>query len=80
MEPQSGATMVAGKVGKSPVDFVREFSGLASDSREVKPGYLFAAVSGAKANGAAFISDAVKRGAEAVQAAPEARADVEKLG
>ena len=80
MEPQSGATMVAGKVGKSPVDFVREFSGLASDSREVKPGYLFAALSGAKANGAAFISDAVKRGAVAVLAAPEARADVEKLG
>jgi UDP-N-acetylmuramoyl-L-alanyl-D-glutamate--2,6-diaminopimelate ligase len=80
MEPQSGATMVAGMVGKSPVDFVREFSGLASDSREVKPGYLFAALSGAKANGAAFISDAVKRGAVAVLATPEARADVEKLG
>lgn len=80
MEPQSGATMVAGKVGKSPVEFVREFSGLASDSREVKPGYLFAALSGAKANGVAFISDAVKRGAVAVLAAPEARADVEKLG
>jgi UDP-N-acetylmuramoyl-L-alanyl-D-glutamate--2,6-diaminopimelate ligase len=80
MEPQSGATMVAGKVGKTPLDFVREFSGLASDSREVKPGYLFAALSGAHANGAAFISDAVKRGAVAVLAAPEARADVEKLG
>ncbi|HEY1838437.1 MAG TPA: UDP-N-acetylmuramoyl-L-alanyl-D-glutamate--2,6-diaminopimelate ligase [Rhizomicrobium sp.] len=80
MEPQSRATMVAGKVGKSPMDFVAEFSGLASDSRDVKPGYLFAALSGGRANGAAFICDAVKRGAVAVLATPEARADVEKLG
>jgi UDP-N-acetylmuramoyl-L-alanyl-D-glutamate--2,6-diaminopimelate ligase len=80
MEPQSGARVVTGKVGTTPLDFVREFAGLASDSREVKPGYLFAALSGAQANGAAFISDAVKRGAVAVLARPDARADVEKLG
>jgi UDP-N-acetylmuramoyl-L-alanyl-D-glutamate--2,6-diaminopimelate ligase len=80
MEPQSGTTMVAGKAGNAPMEFVREFSGLASDSRDVKPGYLFAALSGARANGAAFISDAVKRGAVAVLARPETRADVEKLG
>jgi UDP-N-acetylmuramoyl-L-alanyl-D-glutamate--2,6-diaminopimelate ligase len=80
MEPQSGARVVMGKVGNSPMDLVREFSGLASDSREVKPGYLFAALPGAQANGAAFISDAVKRGAVAVLARPDARADVEKLG
>jgi UDP-N-acetylmuramoyl-L-alanyl-D-glutamate--2,6-diaminopimelate ligase len=57
-----------------------EFSGLASDSREVKPGYLFAALSGTRANGAAFMSDAVKRGAVAVLATPEVRSDAEKLG
>jgi len=80
MEPQSGATIAAGKVGKSPMDRQREFSGLASDSREVKPGYLFAALPGGNANGAQFIADAVKRGAVAVLAPPEARSDAEKLG
>jgi len=80
MEPQSGTKVVPGKVGKSPMESVAEFSGLACDSREVKPGYLFAALSGARANGAAFMSDAVKRGAVAVLARPEARGDAEKLG
>jgi UDP-N-acetylmuramoyl-L-alanyl-D-glutamate--2,6-diaminopimelate ligase len=72
--------MTAGKMGKSPMDSVGDFAGLASDSREVKPGYLFAALSGTRANGAAFMSDAVKRGAVAVLARPEARSDAEKLG
>jgi len=80
MEPQSGTRVVPGKVGKSPMESVAEFAGLASDSREVKPGYLFAALSGTRANGAAFMSDAVKRGAVAVLARPEARGDAEKLG
>ena len=40
--------------------------GLAADSREVKPGYLFAALPGVKTDGARFIADAVKRGAAAV--------------
>ncbi|HTQ14339.1 MAG TPA: UDP-N-acetylmuramoyl-L-alanyl-D-glutamate--2,6-diaminopimelate ligase [Rhizomicrobium sp.] len=59
---------------------MRDFSGLASDSRAVRPGYLFAALPGAKANGAAYIADAVKRGAVAVLGRPDARADAEKLG
>ncbi len=59
---------------------VREFSGLASDSRAVKPGYLFAALQGSHANGAQYIADAVKRGAVAVLGRPEAREDAEKLG
>ena len=80
MEPQSGTRVAPGKVGKSPMESVAEFSGLASDSREVKPGYLFAAMSGTRANGAALMSDAVKRGAVAVLARPEARGDAEKLG
>src|SRR5665213_4137684 len=80
MEPQSGGTIASGNVGKSPMDSVSDFSGLASDSRDVKPGYLFAALSGTRANGAAFMSDAVRRGAVAVLARPEARADAEKLG
>jgi UDP-N-acetylmuramoyl-L-alanyl-D-glutamate--2,6-diaminopimelate ligase len=59
---------------------VREFTGLASDSRDVKPGYLFAALTGHRDNGVAYISDAVKRGAAAVLARPEARGEAEKLG
>jgi UDP-N-acetylmuramoyl-L-alanyl-D-glutamate--2,6-diaminopimelate ligase len=62
------------------MESVSDFTGLASDSREVKPGYLFAALNGSRANGAAFMSDAVKRGAVAVLARPEARGDAEALG
>jgi UDP-N-acetylmuramoyl-L-alanyl-D-glutamate--2,6-diaminopimelate ligase len=40
--------------------------GLAADSREVKPGYLFAALPGVAADGARFIEDAVQRGAVAI--------------
>jgi UDP-N-acetylmuramoyl-L-alanyl-D-glutamate--2,6-diaminopimelate ligase len=80
MEPQSGTTVVSGNVGTSPMESVEGFTGLTSDSRDVKPGYLFAALSGARSNGAAFISEAVKRGAVAVLAAPEARDDAERLG
>ena len=43
-----------------------EITGLTADSRAVKPGYLFAALSGAKADGAAFVSDAIAKGAVAV--------------
>jgi UDP-N-acetylmuramoyl-L-alanyl-D-glutamate--2,6-diaminopimelate ligase len=59
---------------------VAEFSGLASDSREVKPGYLFAALPGTKADGSAYIAEAVKRGAKAVLARPEAAEAARKLG
>jgi UDP-N-acetylmuramoyl-L-alanyl-D-glutamate--2,6-diaminopimelate ligase len=51
---------------------MQEFRGLAADSREVKPGFLFAALSGTKTDGARFIADAVKRGAVAVLGAPDA--------
>jgi UDP-N-acetylmuramoyl-L-alanyl-D-glutamate--2,6-diaminopimelate ligase len=50
---------------------VRGYRGLAADSRDVKPGYLFAALPGTKANGARFIADAVSRGAVAVLGTPE---------
>lgn len=80
MGPQSGATVTAGKVGISPMSGVKEFSGLASDSREVKPGYLFAALSGVRADGHAFMADAVRRGAVAVMGAPNIRPVAEALG
>ncbi|HET7211021.1 MAG TPA: UDP-N-acetylmuramoyl-L-alanyl-D-glutamate--2,6-diaminopimelate ligase, partial [Methyloceanibacter sp.] len=41
-------------------------SGLAADSREVKPGYLFAALPGVNTDGARFIADALRRGAAAI--------------
>jgi UDP-N-acetylmuramoyl-L-alanyl-D-glutamate--2,6-diaminopimelate ligase len=44
-------------------------SGIASDSRKVEPGFLFVAVPGTKADGAAFAGDAVSRGAVAIVAA-----------
>jgi len=47
-------------------------AGLTLDSRKVQPGYLFAALSGAKADGASFVADAVKRGAVAILVAPDA--------
>jgi UDP-N-acetylmuramoyl-L-alanyl-D-glutamate--2,6-diaminopimelate ligase len=51
---------------------VRRFRGLAADSRDVQPGFLFAALSGSKTDGARFIADAAARGATAVLGAPEA--------
>lgn len=41
-------------------------SGLAADSRQVKPGYLFAALPGVNTDGARFIADALARGAAAI--------------
>jgi UDP-N-acetylmuramoyl-L-alanyl-D-glutamate--2,6-diaminopimelate ligase len=47
-----------------------EITGLTADSRGVQPGYLFAALPGVKADGRAFIADALARGAAAVLAPP----------
>ncbi len=48
-----------------------EVTGLASDSREVRPGYLFAALAGSVTDGSRFVADAVARGAVAVLASPD---------
>lgn len=47
-----------------------EIAGLAADSREVGPGFLFAALSGSHEDGSRFIADARRRGAAAVLAGP----------
>jgi UDP-N-acetylmuramoyl-L-alanyl-D-glutamate--2,6-diaminopimelate ligase len=57
-------------------------AGLTSDSRAVEPGWLFAALPGTKADGRAFVADAVRRGAVAVlgpvgTAAPDGIAVIE---
>jgi UDP-N-acetylmuramoyl-L-alanyl-D-glutamate--2,6-diaminopimelate ligase len=56
------------------------FAGLTSDSREVKPGFLFAALAGTRADGASFVAEAVARGAVAILGTPSLRDDVERLG
>jgi UDP-N-acetylmuramoyl-L-alanyl-D-glutamate--2,6-diaminopimelate ligase len=48
--------------GKSGI----EISGIACDSKLVRPGYLFAALKGHKVNGADFIDEALDRGAVAI--------------
>ena len=45
-----------------------EITGLASDSRDVRPGCLFAALPGTRVSGVDYIADAVARGAVAVLA------------
>ncbi|MDX0424314.1 UDP-N-acetylmuramoyl-L-alanyl-D-glutamate--2,6-diaminopimelate ligase [Sinorhizobium medicae] len=52
-----------------------EIGGITADSRQVRPGDLFVAVAGAKADGSAYITDALSRGASAVVAGTSARAE-----
>jgi UDP-N-acetylmuramoyl-L-alanyl-D-glutamate--2,6-diaminopimelate ligase len=68
------------KVGQNAMRASKEFSGLAADSREVRPGYLFAALAGVRADGADYIKDAVGRGAAAVLGRPELGARARELG
>src|SRR4249919_1572073 len=45
-----------------------EIGGIVSDSRAVKPGYLFVAVPGTKADGLSFVPQALAAGAAAILA------------
>ncbi len=45
-----------------------DFAGASADSRRMRPGFLFVALPGTRADGRAFIADAVARGAAAVLA------------
>jgi UDP-N-acetylmuramoyl-L-alanyl-D-glutamate--2,6-diaminopimelate ligase len=47
-----------------------DIAGLTADSRDVKPGFLFAALPGAKVDGRAYLTEAVSRGASAILAPP----------
>ncbi len=80
MGPHSETIFAKGKAGSQKMEAVKNFTGLASDSREVKQGYLFAALPGTKANGAEFMADAVKRGAVAILARPDAAQHAKDLG
>ncbi len=50
-------------------------NGLASDSRSVAPGFLFAALAGSRTDGARFVADALDKGAVALLAAENATID-----
>ncbi len=52
-----------------------DINGLTCDSRRVEPGFLFAALPGARADGRAFIGEALRRGAVAVLGPPGTRID-----
>src|SRR2546421_10467321 len=80
METQSKEMLQTGNVGRYRMDAPVRFNGLASDSREVKPGYLFVALPGTNTDGGAFIADAVARGAVAVLGRPELASSVRSLG
>ncbi|MEE2761220.1 MAG: Mur ligase family protein, partial [Pseudomonadota bacterium] len=56
-----------------------EVTGLTADSREVEPGFLFAALPGADADGRDFIADAVAQGAAAILAEPGTLVDAVPL-
>ncbi|MGF0538586.1 UDP-N-acetylmuramoyl-L-alanyl-D-glutamate--2,6-diaminopimelate ligase [Agrobacterium sp. ES01] len=53
-----------------------EISGLSADSRAVRPGMLFVALAGVKADGASFAADAVSKGAVAVVSSHDLDASV----
>jgi UDP-N-acetylmuramoyl-L-alanyl-D-glutamate--2,6-diaminopimelate ligase len=43
-----------------------EIAGITADSRQVQPGWLFAAISGSKADGSSFVPQAIAKGAVAI--------------
>ncbi len=49
--------------GGTPIGGDREFSGVATDSRKVKPGQLFVALKGERADGHSFVAEAFAKGA-----------------
>lgn len=59
------------KLAADPALLDAEIAGITADSRQVKAGYVFAALPGAKADGRAFIKDAIAKGAAAVITPPE---------
>ncbi len=79
MTPHSGSSL-GGKAETATMVDVKSFTGITSDSRKVKPGYLFAALAGANTDGARFVKDAVARGAVAVLGVPAIAEDARALG
>lgn len=64
-------TQLLGPEIAAPDGIARLFvTGLTADSRQVAPGFVFAALPGVRVDGARFIGDAAARGAVAILAAP----------
>ena len=57
-----------------------EITGITQDSRQVKPGYLFAALKGVASNGAYFIPMAIEKGAVAILVEEEGIKGLRKKG
>lgn len=71
MAPGTAGTKTLAELGLTAQSGAEaQVSGLAVDSRLVKPGYLFAALPGAKAHGADFIAMALEKGAGAILTDP----------
>ena len=67
---QMSGPISAGSAGD--LDFTDlDITGLALDSRAVRPGYLFAALPGINVDGRDFVAEALDRGASAVLTGPE---------
>lgn len=58
--------LIGAEAKLSPAWRDMQIAGLAVDSRQVEPGYLFAALPGVNTDGARFIADALQRGAAAI--------------
>lgn len=60
------AALIGSDLPPPPEGGMTEIVGLTADSREVRPGFLFAALSGTKTDGSAYISQALGKGAAAL--------------
>src|SRR5262245_53630477 len=60
----------------APADGDVMIAGITADSRQVQPGWLFAAISGTKTDGARFVPEAVARGAAAILVKSGTQVDV----
>lgn len=66
-------TQLLGPEIAAPAAATRRFvTGLTADSRQVAPGFVFAALPGSKVDGARFIADAAEKGAIAIVAGKDA--------
>ena len=70
-------TLLGPEIAAPPGCGAVEIAGLTADSRQVRPGFLFAALAGVKADGARFIPEAIAKGAAAVLAQEAAQAGAE---
>jgi UDP-N-acetylmuramoyl-L-alanyl-D-glutamate--2,6-diaminopimelate ligase len=59
-------SLLGQRIAVSPEFGEIEIAGITADSRQVAPGWVFVAISGARADGARFVPEAIGRGAAAI--------------